>query len=379
MKNYFPGRLLAVAAATMAISLSAQACSDVKMVAEDGTVMVSRTMEFGVPLNSNMRTSPRGRQFTTTTPNNKPGLQWKAKYGYLYIDGFGIDASFDGINETGLSFEYLYLPGETAYQTIPDGKDSQAIPYALFGDWIMSNFKTIDEVKQALNNVYVTDQKIPQLGDAVLQAHASIYDASGKGIVIEFFDNKINVTDSIGILTNSPKYNWQVTNLRNYLNLSPYVPETFSQGGMSYSATGLGSGAVGLPGDASPPSRFVKLAFMAANVYRAKDHVGLLNLSQHIMNNVDLPAGFVRSAAKGKPTETDTTQWAVFKDLTHKMLYYRTYNDLTLRSIDMSKIDFSEKGPMLKMPLENTPQQLDFTDKLLSSASTAAQAPATTN
>src|SRR3989338_10012265 len=111
------------------------ACTDFKLTAKDGTLLITRSMEFGQDLQSNLRSSPRGRVFTTTTPNNKPGLTWKAQYGYLYVDGFGIDASFDGMNEAGLTFEYLYLPGETQYQTIPEGKDNQVVPYSLFGDW----------------------------------------------------------------------------------------------------------------------------------------------------------------------------------------------------------------------------------------------------
>lgn len=364
MKISLISRLLATTSALLVLSLPAQACSDIKLNAQDGTLLIARTMEFATDLKSSLRSSPRGRDYTSTTPNNKPGLHWKSSYGYLYLDGFGIDASFDGLNEAGLSFGYLYLPGDTQYQTIPEGKDSQAIPYFVFGDWVLGNFKTVDEVKEALKNVYVSSQIVPQLGDAVLPAHATIYDASGKGIVIEFYNEKINVFDSIGVLTNSPKYDWQVTNLRNYLNLSSENPKAITQGGMIYSGTGQGSGAFGLPGDASPPSRFVKLAFMTANVFKAQDASALVNQAQHIINNVDLPSGYVRSTENGE-TVTDTTQWAVFKDLTHKMLYYRTYNDMTLRSIDMSKIDFSEKAPRLLMPLSGEPQVVNVTDKFL--------------
>ena len=342
------------------------ACTDFKLTAKDGTLLITRSMEFGQDLQSNLRSSPRGRVFTTTTPNNKPGLTWKAQYGYLYVDGFGIDASFDGMNEAGLTFEYLYLPGETQYQTIPEGKDNQVVPYSLFGDWALSNFKTIEEVKQALEHIYVSNQTIPQLGNAVLQAHASIRDASGKGIVVEFYDNKINVSENIGVMTNSPKYDWQVTNLRNYINLSATNPGAISKDGITYTGTGQGSGAVGLPGDASPPSRFVKISFMLANVFPAQNSTDIINLAEHVINNVDLPAGYVQSVEAGK-TQTDTTQWVVFKDVTHKKFYYRVYNDMTLRGIEMDKLDFSENAARLKMPLLDTPYSMDVTPKFLQS------------
>lgn len=345
---------------------TAIACTDFRLKAEDGSLMISRSMEFGVPLNSNLRTSPRGRTVNTQTTNQKPGLSWTSKYGYAYVDGFGIDASFDGLNEKGLSFGYLYLPGETRYQDIPEGQDGKAIPYTRFGDWVLGNFQTVDEVRAALENVYVSGEKLPQLGDAVLPAHASIYDASGKGIVVEFYNNKVNVFDNIGVMTNSPKYDWHVTNLRNFINLSAENPKSITQGGITYTGNGLGSGAIGLPGDASPPSRFVKVAFMAANAFHAKNADELLNLAQHIMNNVDLPAGYVRSTENGE-VQTDTTQWVVFKDIGNRKIYFRTYDDLSLRSIDLNQLDFSEKARPLSLKLNGRQKVTDETARLKAS------------
>lgn len=331
------------------LSTGVNACTDFKLTASDGTILITRSMEFGQDLKSNLRSSPRGRHFKNTV-SNKPGLSWQSIYGYVYVDGFNLDASFDGINETGLTFEYLYLPGDTKYQTVPAGKEIKSIPYIYFGDWILGNFKSVKEVKEALQDVYVVAQTIPQLGNAILPAHASIYDSQGNGIVVEFYNNEIKIFENIGIMTNSPKYDWHVTNLRNYINLSANNPAAIVKDGMIYSGTGQGSGSVGIPGDASPPSRFVKTAFMINNVYKAADAPKLINLAEHIINNVDLPAGYVRSTEQGT-TATDTTQWVVFKDITHKTLYYRTYDDMSLRAISMSEIDFSNLAPRLKMPL----------------------------
>ncbi len=80
-------------------------------------------------------------------------------------------------------------------------------------------------------------------------------------------------------MTNSPKYNWHVNNLRNYLNLTPNNPNPVSASGLTFSATGQGAGMVGLPGDVSPPSRFVKTAFLAKNAYQANTADDLLNYS----------------------------------------------------------------------------------------------------
>ncbi len=103
---------------------------------------------------------------------------------------------------------------------------------------------------------------------------------------------------------------------------------------------------------------------MLKNVFQAQNSTELLNLAQHIINNVDLPAGYVRSVNQGI-TATDITQWVVFKDISHKVFYYRTYSDLNLRSIKMKDIDFSENAKPLKMPLAANTDVINMTDKFL--------------
>lgn len=352
-------RLVSLFAALSAIQV-ANSCTDIRLIAKDGTVMVSRSMEFAGDLQSNLRSSPRGRHYNFTTPNGIQGHTWNAKYGYLYLDAANQNYAVDGMNEAGLSVEALYLPGMTKYQTVPAGKEAQAIPYIAFGDWLLSNFKTVDEVRQALPSVYLFEQTLPGMGSMVFPLHFSIFEASGKGIIVEFINGQMSISDSIGILTNDPTYNWHVTNLSNFVNLNPYNPSPVVSHGMVFSANGQGAGMIGLPGDISPPSRFVKMSFMAKYAYTAPDAQGVLNLSQHILNNVDIPAGISRAKVNGADSY-ETTQWTVFKDLTHKIFYYHTYKDLTLHSVNMSQVDFSEKAVPLKMRIASQPYVIDMT------------------
>ncbi|MCX7126124.1 MAG: linear amide C-N hydrolase, partial [Gammaproteobacteria bacterium] len=155
------------------------------------------------------------------------------------------------------------------------------------------------------------------------------------------------------------------TNLRNYVNLSPNLPSGHVINGIMFGATGQGSGMVGLPGDASPPSRFVKIAALVASATPADNAATELTLAQHIINNVDIPVGFVRAADNGK-TDYDYTQWTVFKDLTHKKLYFRTYGDSTIRYVSLDKVDFSKNAVPLIMPIDsNTNDTLDVTNAFL--------------
>ncbi len=344
----------------------ALACTDFRLVAADGSVLITRSMEFAIDMKSNLMTSSRGREFKTTTPNQKEGLSWKSKYGYLFLDGMGLGVPLEGMNEHGLAYEALLFPGEAEYQTIPDNKEKQAVSYVNFGDWILGNFKTVEEVREALQDIYVYEQTLPQLNNAVFPIHFSIYEASGKGIVVEYVKGKLHIYDNhIGVMTNSPTYDWHITNLRNYVNLTPVSPKPIVDNGVTFAATGQGAGMLGLPGDISPPSRFVKMAVMSKTVTTPADAPAALNTAQHMINNVDIPLGFVREAQKEGTATNELTQWVVFKDLTHKILYYRTYDDLTLHAVDMNKLDFSENAPALKMPIASKPFILDMTPQFM--------------
>jgi choloylglycine hydrolase len=318
------------------------ACTSFRLIASDGTIMVARSMEFAQDMNSNVMVSPRGKTF------DFPGLSWTAEYGYVFLDGLDLGTPLDGMNEQGLSIEILLFPDEAGYQQVPKGAEKQALSYINFGDWVLGNFKTVDEVRAALKNIYVFGEKLPQLDNQIFPVHYSVFDTSGKGIVIEYVDGELNIHEHMGVMTNSPTYDWHVTNLRNYIQLSPTNPTPVIASGITYAATGQGSGMLGLPGDVSPPSRFVKMAVMLNTVIKPKDANEALNLSQHMMNTVDIPKGFVRVIDNNNTATLESTQWVVFKDLTHKKLYYRTYDNMTIQTVDLDKIDFTKAS---KTPL----------------------------
>jgi choloylglycine hydrolase len=341
------------------------ACTSFRIVANDNSVLITRSMEFAEELHSHLMTVPRDQTFQSAAPNGGAGLKYTNQYGYLFLDGFELGKAIDGMNEVGLSMEALLFPEEAQYQTVPVGKESQALSYLQFGDWILGNFKTVDEVRAALPNVYVFEEKLPQLNNMVFPVHYSIFDSTGKGIVVEYVNGELHVHDHIGVMTNSPTYDWHVTNLRNYVQLSPTNPKPVIANGVTYAATGQGAGMIGLPGDISPPSRFVKMAVMLNTIVKPANDSEALNVSQHLINNVDIPLGFVRVPGNNNTSTQEFTQWVVFKDLTHKQLYYRTYEDTTLRLIDLNKIDFSKNAKQLKMDIQSHQSVINMTDQLL--------------
>jgi choloylglycine hydrolase len=151
-------------------------------------------------------------------------------------------------------------------------------------------------------------------------------------------------------MTNSPKYDWHVTNLRNYVDLNAENVPPAVIDGISFAGSGQGSGLKGIPGDPTPPSRFVRAAAMAYLSEKGDTAGDIVNLSEHILNNVDIPIGLVRDFENGE-TFHDYTQWIVIKDLTNKILYYRSYENMSLRSVDMNKLDMSAEGKRLSFPV----------------------------
>lgn len=344
-------KLLLLCALSLLFSTSI-ACTNITIKSDDGAVVIGRTLEFGPSLNSNIISSNRGRQYSNVAPNGKQSLNWEAKYGYLYLNAFNQSFATDGMNEKGLSIGFLYLPGYTEYPKLKEENTKNGIAYFQLGDWILSQFETTDDVKNALKNINVFDQPldIPGHGKVSFPVHTIVTDATGKSIVVEFTKGKMKVFDNpLGVLTNSPTFDWQMNNLKNYVNLTPFAPKPLTVDGFEYSATGQGAGMFGLPGDTTPPSRFVKMALLtqaAKPVQNAKDAVVL---AYHIIENVFIPDGVVRGA-KGSD-DTETTQWTVFKDLKNKVLYFKSYHYPMLQSIDLKALNFNQDAPVFSMPV----------------------------
>ena len=334
-------RMLVVAGTIAVLGLlspPAEACTNFVVKARDGTVVHGRSMEFAMPLQSLVVVHPRGEAMQSTAPGGRKGFAWTSTYGYLMMTFVGKVGSNDGINEKGLSLGYLWFP-ETRFPSIAPGQEGQAIEVVDFASWLLGNFATVDEAKAGLAAVRVWGAFSPLI-KSVPPAHVALTDATGKSIVIEFVDGVMNVHDNpFGILTNEPSFPWQLANLRNYVGLTPVDVQPLVANGVTILSTGHGAGMRGVPGDTTPPSRFVRTFFNTQNAAPVKDARGAVNLAVHILNAVDIPLGTDR--LNDKSPAGDYTQWAVVKDLTNRVLYFRSYGDLSLKAIDLRKLDFS--------------------------------------
>lgn len=324
--------LLCVSVANMSF-----ACTDFQVKAQDGSVIIGRSMDFSVPVESKVVVFPRGYEFGSDTPDGDDGLEWVSEYGFAGLNAFGIDVVIDGINEEGLSVGLLWLPG-TKYQKVRKEEAGKALSNLDLATWMLGNFATVEEVKEAITGVKVWGELLPQLG-IVAPLHVAVHDDTGKSLVIEYIDGKVKVYDNpVGVLTNAPAFDWHMTNLRNYPGITSYNAEPVVVGNVTFQGPGQGSGYAGIPGDWTPSARFVRAAaFTHLSGPASNGEEGVI-LTQHILNAVDVPKGAIKEEESGQLKE-DHTQWAVVKDLRNRVLHFRTYDDLGLRSVDLKTSD----------------------------------------
>lgn len=344
------------------IATPAMACTTFRLQSQDGAWITGRSMELGLDLKSNVMLVPRQFTLTAMQPGMKPGIAWKAKYGFLGINTFDLNVATDGMNEVGLTAHALYIPGFFEYQAYSESNQN-TIANTDVVNWLLSQFETVDQVRQALSQVTVYGLDVEKIG--VQPLHWAVRDAKGGSIVIEYVKGQLTIHDNpISVLTNSPNFDWHMTNLRNYINLSNVNVDGLKLGTTSLPPIGQGTGLIGLPGDYTPPARFVRaaaLAFAAAPVPTAKE---ASNLAFHILNTVDIPVGAVAEKIPGKDGAQDSltyeqTQWVTVYDLKNKQAYFRTYGNLNIRQIDLNKVDFSGKV-IQYVPMSNamTPENL---------------------
>lgn len=132
--------------------------------------------------------------------------------------------------------------------------------------------------------------------------HWRFTDTTGRQIVLEIIDGTPRFYENkLGVLTNSPGFDWQITNLNNYVNLYSGAALDKTMGGIKLAPFGAGSGMLGLPGDVTPPSRFVRAAFYQTTARQQNTAVETVMQCFQILNNFDIPIGLSSWQTRSRP------------------------------------------------------------------------------
>lgn len=237
---------------------------------------------------------------------------------------------YDAINEKGLCIAGLNFVGNARYNEPADNKDN--ITQFEFIPWILSQCTTVKEAKKLIENMNFLNEpfneKLP-----LAQLHWIISDST-ESITVEAVKEGIKIYNNpVGVLTNNPPFDKQMFELNNYMNLSPKSPENKFSKDLDLQQYSRGMGAIGLPGDLSSQSRFVRVAFVKMNSVSGDTEKESVNQFFHILNSVDQQRGCCQ-LDNGK---FEITIYTSCCNATKGIYYYTTYDNHQISGIDMHK------------------------------------------
>ncbi len=334
-------------------------CTGIILRARDGAVVFGRTMEWGTyDLNSRLVVVPRGYEFRSHLESGMAGLTWQSRYGVVGLDALGRDYILDGMNEKGLAVNLLYHPGYAEYQAARPNSLAKSLGPLDLPQYLLTMSATVDEVREALAEVQVVSVVEPAIGIAP-PMHLMVTETSGKAIVIEFAEGEVQVYDApLGVITNAPTYDWHITNLRNYVNLSPLALPSKKIEDIDFAPLGAGSGMIGLPGDFTPPSRFVRAVAFTQTARATATGPETFYEVFRILDNFNLPLGSGEGTGSEQTTGMrSSTIWTTVYDTKNLVMEYHTMHNRRVRQVDLKKIDFSKPQALVHMPLDQKKEQ----------------------
>lgn len=329
------------------------ACTGISISTLNKDLIQARTIEWSdFNLNSKLVVSPSGYAYTATMPDKTKGLSWTAKYGFVGISVSENTIIGEGLNEKGLNAGVFFFGGYGQLAPFDKEKTKISITDMDFVRWALSNFATVDELLQQINSIRLVPYMIEN-GVPTPTGHWRVADKTGKNVVIEFTKNgTINVYDNIGVLTNNPEYPWHVANLNNYIHMQPGGVAPKELGPVTLKAFGMGAAAFGLPGDITPPSRFVRAAFYLFSAPKLNTSQEAVQQAFHILNNFDIPIGS-EFADKTKITNMPSaTQWTAASDLSNAHYYFKSMYDSRIKRVDVKSMVKQTKAEKY-LPLAN--------------------------
>lgn len=329
-------------------------CTGIMLRAQNNDIVRARTLEWSAfDLDSKLIIVPRHYSFQTQTEYAITTDGWKGKYGYVAVNFRDFkDFCFDGINEKGLSIGIFYHPDTACYSSMKKSSQKHTISISQLISFVLSQCANTNEAKALLNETYVA----PVFNEDFRQvppAHYIFCDQSGECFVLEFIKGEMIITDNpLGVITNSPSFDWHMTNLRNYLKLSPQPAHTIELANITLKPLSAGTGFAGLPGDYTSPSRFVRAVTFSQTARPTKDGTDTVQESFRILDSFNVGIGGGEGADINiNHTAKSTTVWTTAIDITNLKLYYHTQYNRRTRMIDLKKINFNHDEIIMR-PLD---------------------------
>ncbi len=267
-------------------------------------------------------------------------------------DGFPL--YYDAMNECGLCIAGLNFVGNAFYRDpLPDKENVaqfEIIP------WLLSQCGTVSEARERLENINITNipfsDKLP-----CAQLHWIIADKN-EAITVESVKDSIKIYDNpVGVLTNNPPFDEQMFNLNNYMHLSVSNPQNTFSDKLPLKCYSRGMGALGLPGDLSSQSRFVRVAFVKQNSLSADTEAESVSQFFHILGSVDQQRG----CCKLDEDKYEITLYTSCCNADKGIYYYTTYDNHQISAVDMHRENLDGASLVRYKPV--TAEQIYFQNR----------------
>ncbi len=305
---------------------------------------MGRTLDYEFSYGEEIAVTPRNYAFDFRHAGKLESHY--ALIGMAFVVG-GYPLYYDAINEKGLGMAGLNFVGNAAYEeALPEGEtDQDQVAQFEFIPWILTQCASVKEAREKLSKMRLTGTPFSeQLPSA--QLHWMIADKDAC-IVVESMQDGLHIYDNpVGVLTNNPPFPGQMFALNNYAGVSRKQPENTFAGVLQLDAYSRGMGGMGIPGDLSSQSRFVKVAFTKLNSISGEDESESVSQFFHILGSVDQQRGCCE-VADGKYEITIYTSCC---NAAKGIYYYTTYDNHQITAVDMHVEDL-DSDQVIRYPI----------------------------
>lgn len=285
-----------------------------------------RNLDIDITLDQSVTVTPRNYPFHFRCVSSLPSHY--AMIGVAYVaDNYPL--YYDATNEKGLSIAGLSFPDNARYHPRDPGLDNVA-PYEL-PLWLLGQCGTVADARWLLDRMNLLD--MPYSDTMPLSPLHWLVADRESAIVVESVEEGLRIYDDPeGILTNNPPFRFQQLYLSNYMNLTSCPPVNRFCPSLELSPYSFGFGAIGLPGDVSSTSRFVRASFSRLNSVSGDSEEDSVSQMFHILANVAQVRGCAQTAHG-----YETTMYTSCCNTDTGVYYYNTYNNSQLSAVDLRR------------------------------------------
>lgn len=306
-----------------------------------------RTLDYEFSFGESIVITPRNFPFSF-----RNGERWENHYaliGMAHISD-GCPLYYEATNEKGLSMAGLNFPGYAVYHPAAWDNDNVA-PFELIW-WILGRCATLDEARNKISHLNITAWDF-RADMPATPLHWMIADETGS-LVVESMTDGLHIHENpVGVMTNSPPFDFHLLNLANHMNLSREPGENRLAPQLSLTTASRGMGAVGLPGDLSSPARFIRCAFTRLNSVSGGSEEESVRQFFHILGSVEHTRGCVHMGGG----QYEITIYTCCCNTNRGIYYYTTYENSRITAVDMHKEALDGTTPV-QYPLLHTPDIL---------------------